>query len=100
LAVRAVRPNFNQYAGATVLGNIGQLIELVCVKPAGSDLPAWSGPLYTADLNPHLRTYVCADCGAKVVLGQNGTPTTIEALKASGCRVCSGRTFRRQAANS
>ena len=39
-------------AGATVLGNVGQLIELIAVNPAGADLPAWDGPLYTAEVNP------------------------------------------------
>jgi N4-bis(aminopropyl)spermidine synthase len=95
-AVRAVRPDFNRYAGATVLGNIGQLIELVCVEPAAFDLPVWARPLYTADVNPRLRTYVCADCGARVALGEIGAPATIEALKSSGCPKCGGRTFRRQ----
>jgi hypothetical protein len=95
LAVRAVRPNFNQYLGAAVLGNLGQLIELVQVEPPVSDRPAWTGPLYTADVNPRLRAYICADCGAETVLGEDGAPATIEALKARGCRSCGGRSFRR-----
>lgn len=98
-AMRSMRPNFNQYAGATVLGNIGQLMELICVEPAGSDLLTWAAPLYTADVNPRLRSYVCADCGAKIVLGQNSAPTTIEALKSGGCPRCGGRTFRRQSSD-
>jgi hypothetical protein len=100
LAVRAVRPAFNQYLGATVLGNVGQLIELVHVGVGDTDLPAWTGPLYTADVNPRSRSYVCADCAVETVLGQDGTPATIEALKTRGCRNCGGHTFRRQSAES
>jgi N4-bis(aminopropyl)spermidine synthase len=96
LAVRAVRQDFNQYAGGTVLGNVGQMIELVSAAPAASDMAPWAGALYTADVNPRQRTYVCADCGTEVVLGDNGAPTTIEALKARGCAACGGRTFRRR----
>lgn len=96
LATRSVRPQFNQYMGAAVLGNASQLIELVHVKTATADLPDWSGPLYTAEVNPRLRVYVCTHCGTETVLGENGAPETIEQLKAQGCRNCGGRTFRRQ----
>jgi predicted methyltransferase len=100
LAVRAVRPDFNRYVGASILGGVGQLIELVQTAGQAQDLPAWDGPLYTAQVNPRLRTYVCAECGNETVLGQNGAPETIEALKAAGCAVCGGHTFRRLAAGS
>jgi len=97
LAVQTVRPGFNQYAGATVLGNVGQLIELIAVNPAGAELPAWDGPLYTADVNPRQRAYVCAACGAETALGSDGAPDTVEALKQQGCPACGGHVFRRQA---
>jgi N4-bis(aminopropyl)spermidine synthase len=97
LAVRAVRPDFNRYAGASILGNVSQLIELVQVEPPAAEPAAWTGPLYTAEINPRLRAYVCAACGAETVLGEDGAPATIEALKASGCGACGGRVFRRRA---
>ena len=96
-AVRSIWRNFNRYAGATVLGNTGQLIELVRGKATDSDFPAWTGTLYTAQVNPRLRTYACTQCGTQFALGQNGTPATIEALKAAGCPVCGGRAFHRKA---
>jgi predicted methyltransferase len=96
LAVRAVWPNFNRYAGASMLGNLGQLIELVHVGGAAAELPDFSGPLYTAEVNPRLRVYACADCGKEIVLGQDGIPATIEDAKAVGCRGCGGHVFRRQ----
>ena len=64
------------------------------------DMPEWDGPLYTAQINPRQRTYVCADCRREVVLGENGAPPTIEALKEAGCPACGGDRFRRLAAGS
>jgi DNA-directed RNA polymerase subunit RPC12/RpoP len=40
---------------------------------------------------------VCAACGAETVLGEDGAPATIEALKSAGCRQCGGKIFRRRA---
>jgi hypothetical protein len=96
LAVRAVWPNFNRYAGASMLGNLGQLIELVHVAGSAAELPDFSGPLYTAEVNPRLRVYACTDCGKEIVLGQDGIPATIEDAKVLGCRSCGGHVFRRQ----
>jgi predicted methyltransferase len=94
-AVRAAHQNFNRYLGASVLGNVGDLFELVQSRAAPPDPPAWSGPLYTAQVNPRERVYVCAQCGHATTLGENGAPATIEALKAAGCAACAGAVFRR-----
>ncbi|MDO9296040.1 bis-aminopropyl spermidine synthase family protein [Bradyrhizobium sp.] len=96
LAVRAVWPNFNRYAGASMFGNLGQLIELVHVAGSAAELPDFSGPLYTAEVNPRLRVYACTDCGKEIVLGEDGIPATIEEAKIAGCRSCGGHVFRRQ----
>jgi DNA-directed RNA polymerase subunit RPC12/RpoP len=98
--VRAVRPDFNRYIGASILGNVSQLVELVHTTASTEDLPTWTGALYTSQVNPRLRTYLCADCGGELVLGQNGASNTVEALKALGCPACGGRTFRRVPAAS
>jgi len=95
-AVRAVHQNFNRYLGASVLGNVGDLFELVQARAAQSEQAAWRGPLYTAEVNPRERVYVCAACGAETVLGENA-PATIEALKEAGCAKCGGKIFRRRA---
>ena len=94
--VRALHQGFNRYLGASVLGNVGDLIELAQVRAPDADLPVWTGPLYTAEANPRDRVYVCAACGAETVLGQDGAPATIAALKAAGCRQCRGKVFRRR----
>lgn len=102
-AVQAMRPGFNRYAGASILGNTGQMIELMhAAAPASAEhgLAEWSGPLYTADINPRSRIYVCAACGTEISLGRDGGPATIEALKAAGCPACKSTTFRRQSTGS
>ncbi|HEY1545950.1 MAG TPA: bis-aminopropyl spermidine synthase family protein [Xanthobacteraceae bacterium] len=99
-AIRAVHPGFNRYLGASVLGGVGDLFELVQVRAADADPPVWSGPLYTAELNPRTRVYVCTACGAETVLGENDAPATIEALKEKGCPQCGGKVFRRRAGES
>jgi predicted methyltransferase len=96
-AIRAVHPGFNRYLGASVLGGVGDLLELAQVRAPEAVLPAWEAPLYTAEVNPRTRIYVCAACGVETVLGENNAPATIEALKASGCPRCGGKTFRRRA---
>ena len=96
-AIRAVHPGFNHYLGAGVLGGVGDLFELAQVRAPDAALPTWNAPLYTAEVNPRTRVYVCAACGVETVLGENNAPATIEALKASGCPRCGGKTFRRRA---
>jgi len=96
-AIRAVHPGFNRYLGASVLGGVGDMFELIQVHASAGDLPAWSGPLYTGEVNPRARVYACADCGAETTLGEDGAPATIEALKQAGCRHCGGTVFRRRA---
>jgi predicted methyltransferase len=99
-AIRAIHPGFNRYLGASVLGSVGDLFELVQVRAADADLPAWTGPLYTAEINPRVRVYLCGDCRNEIVLGENGAPATIEALKSAGCPVCGSGVFRRRAGGS
>jgi len=96
-AIRRIRSGFNRYVGATVLGNVGQLFELVQVVPPSKEMLTWDAPLYTAQFRSGPRVYVCASCNAEITLGEDGTPSTIEALKAAGCPECTGRVFRRRA---
>jgi len=99
-AIRAVHPGFNRYLGASVLGGVGDLFELAQLRAANADLPDWRGPLYTAELNPRTRIYVCAACGTETILGENDAPSTIEALKDAGCPRCGGKVFRRRASEN
>lgn len=95
-AATAIRPGFNRYLGASILGGTGQLLELVTADaPPPPPATAWRGPLYSHELDPRPRRYRCAGCGAVTALGEAGAPATIEALKAAGCPACGGTTFRR-----
>jgi len=96
-AIRAVHQAFNRYLGAGILGGVGDLYELAQVRAADGGMPAWAGPLYTAEINPRTRVYVCATCAAEIRLGEDGAPATIEALKSAGCPHCRGTVFRRRA---
>ena len=56
----------------------------------------YTGPIYTGQLRPMLRTYVCTVCGTEATVGgeAGGRFATIEALKDVGCPACGSHTFR------
>lgn len=95
LTIQAIRPGFNTYTGASILGNVGQLMELTNIGAAQEDHGRWAGSLYSAEVNPRRRRYRCVQCGTVQDLGQDGAADTIESLKVSGCPVCGGSVFRR-----
>lgn len=94
-AIQAMRPSFNVYAGASILGNVGQMMELATIGSRRINREPWEGKLYSAEVNPRRRRYRCTECGTVHDLGRNGAPDTVEALKALGCPVCGGSVFRR-----
>jgi predicted methyltransferase len=95
-AVKTVRREFNTYEGASILGSTGQMIELEGLfGEAPSKSERYSGVMYTAERTTRRRSYRCNQCTAKVTLGENGAPRTIEALKATGCPSCGGAAFSR-----
>ncbi|MEM7059054.1 MAG: bis-aminopropyl spermidine synthase family protein [Pseudomonadota bacterium] len=97
-AIREVLPQFNSYTGASVLGSVGQMLVIEKANEASSNA-AHYGPIYTAEVRPRARAYVCTECGQRYDLGQGGAPDTIEALKAMGCPACGAKKFRRQSVN-
>jgi len=98
LAVASVHPGFNAYQGASMLAGSGQLFELTATGATAFETGRWDGPLYTADVNPRLRAYRCLACTRVTVLGRDGVPATIEALKARGCPACGADRFVRASA--
>jgi predicted methyltransferase len=94
-AITAMHPAFNRYVGASILGSVGQLIELAGVPMAAEPSAAYDGPLYTRDINRRMPRYRCRNCGAEVTLGSDGSPATIEQLKQSGCPSCGKSDFNR-----
>lgn len=98
LAVLRMRPSFNRYGGASILGSVGQMIELETTSRTASPLAGqrFDGAIYTGELRPRLRRYRCKACAALVPVGADQAVTTIEALKEAGCPQCGAKTFERQ----
>ena len=98
LAVLRMRPPFNRYGGASILGSVGQLIELETTSRTASPLAGqrFDGAIYTGEIRPRLRRYRCKACAALVPVGADQAVTTIEALKEAGCPQCGAHTFERQ----
>ncbi|MBB4001895.1 MAG: bis-aminopropyl spermidine synthase family protein [Aurantimonas endophytica] len=98
LAILCMRPSFNHYGGASILGSAGQFIEL---ETTSRTRPATTGerfdtPIYTGEVRPRERSYRCTECGLATPVGTGERFATIEALKAAGCPRCSGQVFARQ----
>lgn len=88
LAVRSMRPGFNDYLGAGVLGGTSALWHLV-VAPApapGSDA------LYTGE-GRNRRRYACTTCATGQTVGEGRRWRTVGELKEAGCPRCGGHTF-------
>jgi len=96
LAVRALLPNFNAYAGAGILGGTSHLYHLRSV-PGAAPLIAGEhdGPLYTAEgQSVPARPYRCAGCAAVHEVGPGSRWNAIADLQAAGCPDCGGTVFR------
>jgi hypothetical protein len=96
LVVRSLTPNFNEYAGAGVIGGTSHLYHLRTTEAARPLITgAYDGPLYTADSrSAALRPYRCAGCAAVHEVGPGARWTRIADLQAEGCPACGGTVFR------
>ncbi len=89
LMVKEIIPHFNEYEGAEMIGNRGQMIILKTTEQTTPDIiAAFEDALYTGEVKRTQRTYRCKQCGAKVLVGVQGELATIEELKNRGCAVC------------
>lgn len=94
LAVTELRPGFNRYEGASVLAGTSDLYHLVATRDATAAVRgAQQGGIYTGELRPRTRQYVCRGCGASYTIGSGQRSPTIEALKAAGCPACGAHRF-------
>jgi predicted methyltransferase len=97
LAILQIVPGFNEYVGAGVLAGVSDLYVLAVTESAVPLIEGeYQGPIYTGQLRPTLRTYVCTNCGTQVTVGGEGGGQfdTIEKLKEAGCPSCGEHTFR------
>lgn len=97
LAATRIRPSFNRYAGASILGSVGQLIDLRTTAESGPRAAVrFDRPIYTGEVRPRLRCYRCITCSAATIVGIGEGFPTIESLKGAGCPGCGGTGFRRE----
>jgi len=97
LVIERLVPNFNEYVGAGVLAGVSDLYVLSAnAQSAPLVTGEYTGPIYTGQLRPMLRTYACTVCGTEVTVGgeAGGRFATIEALKEAGCPGCGSHRFR------
>lgn len=99
LAISELRPTFNRYEGASVLAGTSDLYHLIVTevsRPAVQEAEAdgrYEGMIYSGELRPHVREYVCRECHTEYKVGSGREWQTIEALKGAGCPRCGGYTF-------
>ena len=97
LVIERLVPNFNEYVGAGVLAGVSDLYVL---SSGAQSVPLITGdyvePIYTGEVRPTLRMYVCTACGSEISVGgqAGGQFATIENLKEAGCPKCGSHAFR------
>jgi predicted methyltransferase len=96
LVAREVIPAFNEYHGASVLGGSSQMMVLLTTPATKALVPQmpYEGAIYSGELSPTVRFYVCTRCKARYRVGQQYSFVTIESLKDAGCSKCGHTRFR------
>lgn len=95
LVIKTIIPRFNRYEGAQILGNSTQVFHLVCsghMNPLVKSRDYFKDPIYTNELNPTFRIYLCQSCNKVINVGSGFEIPTIEILKAKGCPFCAKST--------
>jgi predicted methyltransferase len=81
-------PRFNLYEGAEILGNTTSMFRIVVTEKAKPAITGnYSGEIYTGELNPTIRTYLCK-CGERIKVGATEEYATINIVKTNGCPKC------------
>ena len=89
---------FNEYMGASLLGNKGQLFVLETTERTRALFPLEKrgrDDIYTADRNLRQNRYRCRQCGKVYAVGKEAEYQTIRELKKQGCNVCGATVFDR-----
>ena len=94
LCIYHIIPNFNEYEGAEILGNKGQLIILKTTNYTEKTLNIdYDKPIYTGELRQTRRKYKCKNCGKEYWVGIEEKINTIEQLKDKKCLICKENIF-------
>ena len=98
LAIKEMFTRFNEYMGASLLGNKGQLFVLETTERTRALFPLEKrgrDDIYTADRNLRQNRYRCRQCGKVYAVGKEAEYQTIRELKKQGCNVCGATVFDR-----
>jgi len=88
LMVSGVIPSFNEYEGAEMIGNRGQMIILKTTERTEPKIvDTFADSLYTGEVKRTLRTYCCKRCKEIVLVGCKSRFTTVEDLKSTAVYV-------------
>jgi predicted methyltransferase len=88
LFVEELIPRFNEYEGAEIFANITFLARLKATEEAEPAIRgAFNGEIYTGEVRPTLRFYMCR-CGREIEVGAGREYATVEDLKSMGCPGC------------
>lgn len=95
LMVSEILTAFNDYDGAEIIGNIGQMIILKTTTSSKSLIEnCYKEPIYTGELKVTVRFYKCKECGEIMKVGFSERFNTIEELKEKGCYKCNNKVFQ------
>ncbi|MDC9582991.1 adenosylmethionine decarboxylase [Xenorhabdus sp. PR6a] len=97
LLVKNIYPQFNQYHGGSIIGNVSDLYVLSITENTYSTIPensAYSNKIYTGELNPRVKFYRCKSCHHMLTIGYGKNILTIEKLIEAGCDQCDGTKFQ------
>lgn len=94
LTITEIIDRFNTYEGASIIGNIGQMIVLKTTNMTEALIQdSYKGVLYTGELKETVRSYRCKQCGEIIKVGRSERLNNIEVLKSKGCYKCNGQVF-------
>lgn len=96
LAIADVFTSFNHYEGASLLGNVSQMLVLESTDDLKTIIQideTYAKKIYTADYRNHSSRYKCKHCLQIITVGKNEKYITIEQLKEQGCTSCGKNNF-------
>ncbi|OTA16738.1 S-adenosylmethionine decarboxylase proenzyme [Xenorhabdus beddingii] len=97
LLIKNIYPQFNEYHGGSIIGNVSDLYVLSVTQNTYPTIPensAYSSKIYTGELNPRVKFYQCKTCYNTVTIGYGKHILTIEKLIETGCAQCCGTKFQ------
>lgn len=96
LVVKQIYHTFNEYEGASLLGNRGQMIILETTEQTRAVIPVDKNSnrsIYTRDNKPKNKKYSCKKCKKTFLMSGTEEFLTIEELKSNGCPFCGYNKF-------